>query len=64
MDKLKILNTLNNLIEDHWEVDIQELFEASLTEPDKKKQEIYDALYTYILQRRQNDIIKRNKFKI
>lgn len=36
MDKLKILNTLNNLIEDHWEVDIQELFEASLTEPDKK----------------------------
>lgn len=49
---------------DPWQVDIQELFEASVNEPDEIKKNLYDSLYTYILQKRQEDIINRPGFVI
>jgi len=45
-------------------VDIQELFEASVNEPDEIKKNLYDSLYTYVLQKRQEDIISRPGFVI
>jgi hypothetical protein len=49
---------------DPWQVDIQELFEASFNEPDEIKQNLYNSLYTYVLQKRQEDIINRPGFVI
>ena len=48
MDEKKILKTIDEMIADPWQVDIQELFEASFNEPDEIKKN-YDSLYTYIL---------------
>ena len=43
---------------------IDEMFEASFNEPDEIKRNLYDSLYTYILQKRQEDIINRPGFII
>ena len=43
---------------------IDEMFEASFNEPDEIKRNLYDSLYTYILQKRQEDIINRPDFVI
>ncbi|KRK84272.1 hypothetical protein EST32_15600 [Lactiplantibacillus plantarum] len=52
------------MLADPWQVDIQELFEAFVHEPDEIKQNLYNSLYTYILQKRQEDIINRPGFVI
>ncbi|WP_103433985.1 hypothetical protein [Fructilactobacillus lindneri] len=52
------------MLADPWQVDIQELFEASVNEPDEIKKNLYDSSYTYILQKRQEDIINRPGFVI
>ena len=44
------------MLADPWQVDIQELFEASVNEPEEIKKNLYDSLDTYILQKRQEDI--------
>lgn len=56
MDEKKVLTPIDEMLADPWEVDIQELFEASVNEPDEIKKNLYDSLYTYILQKRQEDI--------
>ena len=60
MDEKKVLKPIDEMLADPWQVDIQELFEASVNEPD----EIKKNLYTYILQKRQEDIINRPGFVI
>ncbi|MBU7478598.1 hypothetical protein, partial [Lactiplantibacillus pentosus] len=57
MDEKKVLKPIDEMLADPWQVDIQELFEASVNEPDEIKKNLYDSLYTYILQKRQEDII-------
>ncbi len=52
------------MLADPWQVDIQEWFEASVNEPDEIKKNLYDSLYTYVLQKRQEDIINRPGFVI
>ena len=64
MDEKKVLKTIYEMLADPWQVDIQELFEASANEPDEIKKNLYDSLYTYILQKRQEDIINRPVFVI
>ena len=64
MDEKKVLKPIDEMLADPWQVDIQELFEASVNEPDKIKRNLYDSLYTYILQKRQEDIINRPDFVI
>ena len=49
MDEKKVLKPIDEMLADPWQVDIQELF---------------DSLYTYILQKRQEDIINRPGFVI
>ncbi len=43
---------------------IDEMFEAFVNGPDEIKQNLYNSLYTYILQKRQEDIINRPGFVI
>ena len=64
MDEKKVLKPIDQMLADPWQVDIQELFEASVNEPDEIKKNLYDSLYTYILQKRQEDIINRPDFVI
>ena len=64
MDEKKVLKPIDEMLVDPWQVDIQELFEAFVNEPDEVKQNLYNSLYTYILQRRQEDIINRPGFVI
>ncbi|KAF0521147.1 hypothetical protein [Pediococcus pentosaceus] len=64
MDEKKVLKTIDEMLADPGQVDIQELFEASVNEPDEIKKNLYDSLYTYILQKRQEDIINRPDFVI
>ena len=64
MDEKKVLKPIDEMLADPWQVDIQELFEASVNEPDEIKKNLYDSLYTYSLQKRQEDIISRPGFVI
>jgi hypothetical protein len=64
MDEKKVLKPVDEMLVDPWQVDIQELFEAFVNEPDEIKQNLYNSLYTYILQKRQEDIINRPGFVI
>jgi len=64
MDEKKVLKPIDEMLADPWQVDIQELFEASVNEPDEIKRILYDSLYTYILQKRQEDIFSRPGFVI
>ncbi|WP_300563036.1 hypothetical protein [Companilactobacillus sp.] len=64
LDEKKVLKPIDEMLADPWQVDIQELFEASGNEPDEIKRNLYDSLYTYILQKRQEDIINRPGFVI
>ena len=64
MDAKKVLKPIDEMLVDPWQVDIQELFEAFVNEPDEIKQNLYNSLYTYILQKRQEDIINRPGFVI
>ncbi|MFD1417790.1 hypothetical protein ACFQ42_03300, partial [Companilactobacillus keshanensis] len=59
LDEKKVLKPIDKMLADSWQVDIQELFEASVNKPDEIKKNLYDSLYTYILQKRQEDIINR-----
>ncbi|MDM7553274.1 hypothetical protein [Levilactobacillus brevis] len=64
LDEKKVLKPIDEMLADPWQVDIQELFEASVNEPNEIKKNLYDSLYTYILQKRQEDIINRPDFVI
>ena len=64
MDEKKVLKPIDEMLADPWQIDIQGLFEASVNEPDVIKRNFYDTLYTYVLQRRQEDIISRPGFVI
>ena len=57
MDEKKVLKPIDEMLADSWQVDIQELFEASVNKTDEIKKNLYDSLYTYIFQKRQEDII-------
>ncbi|KAF0492669.1 hypothetical protein GBP20_09410 [Pediococcus acidilactici] len=59
MDEKKVLKLIDEMLADPWQVDIQELFEASVNKPDEIKKNLYYSLYTYILQKRQEDISNR-----
>ncbi|MEF7408003.1 hypothetical protein V4W88_08495 [Pediococcus acidilactici] len=64
MDEKKVLKPIDEMLADPWQVDIQELFEAFVNEPGEIKKSLYDSLYTYILQKRQENIINRPSFVI
>lgn len=64
IDEKKVLKPIDEMLANPWQVDIQELFEAFVNEPGEIKRNLYDSLYTYILQKRQENIINRPSFVI
>ena len=59
MDEKKVLKPIDEMLSESWQVDIQELFAAFANAPDEIKKNLYDALYIYILKKRQADISNR-----
>ena len=51
MDERKMLKQIDELLVDPWQVDIKELFDTFVNEPDEIKKNLYNALYTYVLQK-------------
>lgn len=54
MGERKMLKQIDELLVDPWQVDIKELFDAFVNEPDEIKKCLYNALYTYVLQKTTN----------
>ena len=44
MDEKKVLKTIDEMLADPWQIDIQELFEVSVNEPDEIKRNFYESL--------------------
>lgn len=63
-NSIKAVAQIEKLLDDPWAVDLQELWEQSLHNPDPDKRKLYDALYTYVLDKRQIDVISEHYFTI
>lgn len=55
---IKESEQIEQLLADPWAVDIQAIWEQALHNPDADKQKLFDALHTYVLDKRQEEIIK------
>lgn len=61
---IKESDQIEQLLADPWAVDIQEIWEQALHNPDPEKRKLFDALHTYVLDKRQEQIINEKKFVI
>jgi len=52
------------LLADPWAIDIQEIWEQAAHNPDPDKRKLFDALHTYLLDKRQEKIINEKHFVI
>ena len=59
---MKATITINDFLEVAQETDVKELLDRSLHDPDPEKRKVYDALYTYCLDKRQDEVIQRQNF--
>lgn len=62
MINMKDTITINDFFEIVKKIDLKDLLDKSLHEPDPEKRKVYDALYTYFLDKRQDEVIKRKDF--
>ena len=62
----KEVETIDQLLADPWAVDIQDIWEktAHNPNPDPDKRKLFDALHTYLLDKRQEKIINEKHFVI
>ena len=62
----KEVETIDQLLADPWAVDIQDIWEqtAHNPNPDPDKRKLFDALHTYLLDKRQEPIINEKHFVI
>ena len=62
----KEVEKIEQLLADPWAVDIQALWEqaAQNPNPDPDKRKLFDALHTYLLDKRQEQIINEKHFVI
>lgn len=63
-ETLEIALQIEKLVDDPWKVRLEELFEQASQNPDPDKRKLFNALYTYVLDKRQNDIINLHYFVI
>lgn len=61
---MKEAKQIEQLLADPWAVDIQAIWEQALHNPDPDKRKLFDALHTYVLDKRQEEIINEKKFVI
>lgn len=60
----KVVGEIAQLLADPWAVDIEELWQQAADNLDPDKRKLFDALYTYVLDKRQEDIINEKHFVI
>lgn len=58
----KEVEKIEQLLTDLWAVDIEELWKQAAHNPDPDKRKLFDTVYVYVLDKRQEDIIKRKDF--
>lgn len=58
----KEVEKIEQLLTDLWAVDIEELWQQAAHNPDPDKRKLFDTVYVYVLDKRQEDIIKRKDF--
>ena len=61
---MKEVEQIEQLLVDPWTVDIQGFWDQALHNSDPDKQKLFDALHTYVLDKRQEQIINEKKFVI
>lgn len=61
---LKAGEKIEQLLADPWAVDIQEIWEQAAHNSDPDKRKLFDALHTYILNKRQEEISNEKHFVI
>lgn len=61
---IKESDQIEQLLADPWAVDIQAIWEQALHNPDPDKRKLFDALHTYVLDKRQEQIINEKKFVV
>ncbi|ORI93378.1 hypothetical protein [Leuconostoc mesenteroides] len=57
---IKESEQIEQLLADPWALDIQAIWEQALHNPDPDKRKLFDALHTYVLDKRQEEIIKKS----
>ena len=60
----KEVEKIEQLLADPWAIDIQEIWEQAAYNPDPDKRKLFDALHTYLLDKRQEKIINEKHFVI
>ncbi|WP_195631113.1 hypothetical protein [Lactiplantibacillus plantarum] len=60
----KEIETIDQLLADPWAVNIQDIWEQAAHNADPDKRKLFDALPTYLLDKRQEQIINENHFVI
>lgn len=60
----KEVETIEQLLADPWAVDIQALWEQAAQNRDPDKCKLFDAFHTYLLDKRQEQIINEKHFVI
>ncbi|MCT3310700.1 hypothetical protein EFP47_14065 [Lactiplantibacillus pentosus] len=58
------METIDQLLADPWAVNIQDIWEQAAYNPDPDKRKRFDALHTYLLDKRQEQIINEKHFVI
>lgn len=61
---VKETEQIEQLLADPWAVDIQAIWEQALHNSDSDKRKLFDALHTYVLDKRQEEIINEKEFVI
>lgn len=61
---MKEIEQIEQLLADPWAVDIQTFWDQALHNTDSDKRKLFDALHTYVLDKRQEEIINEKKFVI
>lgn len=60
----KEVEKIEQLLADPWAVDIEELWQQAANNPDPDKRQLFDALHTYLIDKRQEQIINEKHFVI
>lgn len=60
----KISNELQQLLTQVEQLDTQELWEQALHNSEPDKCQVFEALFTYVLDKRQTELIKQNEFVV
>ena len=58
----KEVKKIEQLLADPWAVDIEKLWQQAAHNPGPDKRQLFDALHTYVLDKRQEEIINEKHF--